>query len=128
MLMKKASLLLFLCSGFLSFRPFSGIDDIIASLGKGGASALSRYFDDNIEMGILERSGSYSKSQAQMVLREFFSAHPVLGFELSQKSDSGERQYCYGKLLTTKGQYKTSIVIRVRNQQSVITEIHIDKI
>ena len=126
--MKKALFLLAFFASLTSFSPFSGIDDVIASLGKGGASALSRYFNDNIEMVILERTGSYSRSQAQMVLRDFFNMHPVLGFQISQKTDSGERQYCTGKLMTSKGQFKTSIIIRVRDQRPLITEIRIEKI
>jgi hypothetical protein len=125
--MKKTLFLLALSSSLLSFSPFSGIDDIISSLGRGGAPALSRYFDDNVEMTILERGGRYSKDQAQMVLRDFFNTHPVLGFEISQKTDSGERQYCSGKLMTSKGHYKTSIIVSVRNQRPLITEIRIEK-
>lgn len=126
--MKKTLFLLFFCSSLLSFSPFSGIDDIITSLGRGGTPALARYFDDNIEMTILDRAGRYSKDQAQMVLRDFFNSHPVLGFEISQKSENGERQYCSGKLMTSKGHFKTSIIVRVRNQRPRITEIRIEKI
>lgn len=125
--MKRTLFFTILCALSFSFRPSSGIDDVIISLGKGGASSLARYFDESIDMTIADRSGSYSKSQAQMVLRDFFNSHPVLGFEISQKGGSGDRQFCNGKLLTSKGNFRTSIQVRLRAGRPVIREIRIEK-
>lgn len=126
--MKKIFTCLTFTALLVSFTSASGIDDVIRSLQNGGASAISRYFDENVDITLIERSNRYSKSQAQMVLRDFLNNHPVLGFELGRRGESAGREFCTGILKTTKGNFRATMVVRQRSGRSLLQEIRIEKI
>ena len=51
----------------------SGIDEVIGALRSGNSSELAKYFDDNVELTIPDKSDNYSKAQAQLIVKDFFS-------------------------------------------------------
>ena len=53
-----------------SFAQPSTIDDVIGAIRSGDADELSKYFDDNIELTLPVKSDSYSKAQAQVILKK----------------------------------------------------------
>ena len=112
--------LLFLTS---SFRPISGLDDVIGALKSGDAQQLSKYVDDNIEISLPGKSDSYSKSQAVMVLKDFFSNNGVTGFDVQHKGENGGGQYCIGTLKTKSGNYRTTVFMKTKNDKQVVKEI-----
>ncbi|MBK6634091.1 MAG: DUF4783 domain-containing protein [Chitinophagaceae bacterium] len=50
---------------------FSSIDEVIAAMKTGNAAEVSRFFDNTVEINMPDKSNSYSKSQAQLVLKDF---------------------------------------------------------
>ncbi len=81
-----------------SFAQSGNIDEVIGALRSGNASGLSKYFDDNVELTLPVKSDSYSKAQAQVILKDFFANNGVKGFELKHKGDSPGGHYCIGTL------------------------------
>jgi hypothetical protein len=79
-----------------SFKPVSGLDEVIGALRSGNATELSKYVDDNIEISLPDKSNTYSKAQAILVLQDFFNNNGVKGFELKHKGDNGGSQFCIG--------------------------------
>src|SRR5438309_6761712 len=55
-----------------SVSPVMGLDDVINALRTGNAQELSKYVDDNIVIYLPDKNDTYSRSQAVMVLRDFF--------------------------------------------------------
>jgi hypothetical protein len=100
-----------------------GIDEVVRALRSGNAIELSRYVDDNIELGLPGRSNSYSRAQAVMILRDFFSTNSVKTFDLKQKLASGSGQYCIGTLQTRSGSYRTTVFVAEKNGRQSIREI-----
>jgi len=54
-----------------SFVIYAGIDEVIAAMKTGNASSVAKYFDNNVEISMPDKSNSYSKSQAELVLKDF---------------------------------------------------------
>src|ERR1051326_1612265 len=77
-----------------SFGQQNSIEEVIGALRSGNAVELSKYFDDNVEVTLPVKSDSYSKAQAQVILKDFFSNNDVKGFELKHKGDSPGGHYC----------------------------------
>ncbi|MFT4024403.1 MAG: DUF4783 domain-containing protein [Flavihumibacter sp.] len=74
-----------LISGFTT-RPAADTDPVLAALKSGNVGLLSRYFDNRIDIALPERSDNYSRSQAEMILKNFFSNNGgVTNFELRHK-------------------------------------------
>lgn len=106
-----------------AFKPISGLDDVISALRAGNATELSKYVDDNIEISLPDKTGSYSRAQALMVLQDFFANNGVRGFEVKHKGDNGGNQFCIGTLQTKAGNYRTTIFMKTKNGRQLVKEI-----
>lgn len=123
--MKKIFTLVFLSSFFIvsAFKPVNGIDDVITALSSGNASEVGKYIDDNIEVSLPDKTDNYSKAQAIMILRDFFSNNTVKGFEAKHKGDNSGNQFCIGTLHTKSGDYRTTVFMKTKNGRQSLKEI-----
>jgi|SRR5215203_1751518 len=111
-----------------AFRPISGLDDVIDAMRKGNATELAKYVDDNIEISLPDKSDSYSKTQAVMILQDFFANNGVRGFDVTHKGDNGGSQFCIGMLQTRSGSYRTTIFMKTKNGRQLVKEIRFQSI
>lgn len=111
-----------------SFAQTATIDDVIGALRSGDADGLSRYFDDNVELTLPVKSDSYSKAQAQVILKDFFGNNSVKGFELKHKGDSPGGHYCIGTLQTKSGNFRASVFMKAKGNKEVVKEIRLQSI
>ena len=65
---------------FLTFMAAFGQSDVISQVKEtikaGSAKELSRYLNSNVDVTLEGNMQSYSKAQAEFVLRDFFKQHP----------------------------------------------------
>lgn len=106
-----------------SFKTPSGLDDVIKALRTGNAQELAKYVDDNIEISLPDKSESYSRAQAVMVLKDFFSSNAVKGFDVQFKGQNAGNQYCVGKLVTGSGNYRTTVFMKSKDGKQLVKEI-----
>lgn len=112
-----------------AFRlPVSGLDDVINALRSGNAQELSKYVDDNIEISLPDKSDSYSRGQAVMVLKDFFSNNGVSGFDVQFKGENGGSQFCVGTLKTKSGSYRTTVFMKTKDGRQLVKEIRFQSI
>lgn len=117
------SLLITVVFSLSSFTTQNTIDNVIGALRSGNASELAKYFDDNVELTLPDKSDSYSKAQAQQIVRDFFSNNNVKGFDLKHKGDSPGGHFCIGTLQTAAGNFRTNVFLKTRNSREVVKEI-----
>ncbi|MGZ8552784.1 MAG: DUF4783 domain-containing protein, partial [Chitinophagaceae bacterium] len=116
----KATFTSFLVSLLLSLSSFSqtsDIDGVIGALRSGNATALARFFDDNVELSLPVKSDSYSKAQAQVILKDFFANNGVKNFELKHKGDSPGGNYCIGTLQTKSGNFRAHVFMKIKGDK-----------
>lgn len=106
-----------------SFRTQNVIDEVIGALRSGNSAQLSAFFDDNVELTLPDKSDSYSKAQAQLIIKDFFGNNGVRGFELKHKGDSPGGQFCIGTLQTNAGNFRTNVFMKTKNGREVVKEI-----
>ena len=109
-----------------SFALNAGIDDIIAALKTGNSSQIARYFDNTVEITLPDKGNSYSRNQGEVVLRDFFTLHPVKGFEVLHKGENGGSQYCIGTLTTRNGTFRTTVYMKQKGEKQTIQEIRFE--
>ena len=107
----------------VSFRPAYSIDDVVAAIKSGNASGLARYFDDRVDISLPDKSDTYSKTQAEMIMKDFFNTKGVLSFEVKHKGEQGGAQFCVGELKTKQGSYRTHLFMRQRGDRQLLQEI-----
>ena len=105
-----------------SLQP-STIDEVIGALRSGNAVQLSNYFDENVGLTLPDKSENYSKAQALLIVKDFFTNNEVKGFELKHKGDSPGGHFCVGTLQTASGNFRTNVFMKMKNGKEVVKEI-----
>jgi Domain of unknown function (DUF4783) len=124
--MKRFFTLIFISIALLSFAQALSIDEVVAAIKTGNASSTAKFFDNTVDITVPESSNSYSKVQAEMVLKDFFSTNIVKGFEVLHKGENSGSQYCIGTLLTKSGSFRTTIFMKQKSEKQFIQEIRFE--
>ena len=107
----------------------TSLDEVIGALKDGKAGELGKYMDDNLSLTLPDKSNSYSKAQAVLVLKDFFDNNEVKGFELKHKGqDQQGSEYCVGTLQTKTGNFRTTIFMKSKTGKNVIKEIRFQSV
>jgi hypothetical protein len=107
----------------VSFRPVYTLDDITYAIRLGNAGELSRYLDNRVDISLPEKSDNYSKIQAEMIIRDFFSTNGVRNFVVRKMGFSGSTEYCVGVLQTRNGDYRTTLFTRQKGDRQLLQEL-----
>ena len=102
-------------------------DEIAAALKTGNAEEIAKYFSESVDLSIPENEGVFSKVQAQLILKTFFSKHQPSNFKQVHQGDSkNNSHYSIGNLTTTNGTFRTYILYKEINNSTVIVELRIE--
>ena len=125
--MKKT--LLFLSAFLITLSIFAqgGIDDVISAMKSGNASGVTKYFDSYVDITMPDKSSNYSKSQGELILKDFFSNNGVKSFEVKHKGNNDNGDYCIGTLQTKNGNFRTTVYMRMKGDRQVIQDIRIQQ-
>ena len=123
----KHFLVLTVLTAFLSsFMAIAGIDEVVAAMKSGNSMMVAKYFDSSVDISMPDKSNSYSKSQAELVLKDFFSSNPVKSFEIIHKGESAGSQFCIGTLQTKNGAFRTTIFMKQKGDMQVLQELRFE--
>ena len=121
---KVAGWALIICTLFLfSFRSIFSIDAVATAIRSGNVNQLSPYLDYRVDISLPDKSDTYSKSQAEMVIRDFFANIGVRNFQVKQKGENNEFVYCVGILETQNGNYRTSLFLKQKGDKQFLQEL-----
>ncbi|OMP78838.1 hypothetical protein BW716_13045 [[Flexibacter] sp. ATCC 35208] len=102
-------------------------EDVVSSIKSGDAGSLSRYLDNTVEINISGKSSSYSKSQAEIILKDFFSKNQVKSFELIHQGEGGGgSRFGIGNMGTSGGSYRTSFFLQKKGGSMVLNELRFE--
>jgi len=103
----------------------SGIDDVISAMKSGNASGVTKYFDSYVDITIDDKGSNYSRSQGELIFKDFFSNNGVKSFDLKHKGNNDNGDYCIGTLQTKNGNYRATVYMRLKGNKLVIQDIRI---
>ncbi|MBC7536901.1 MAG: DUF4783 domain-containing protein [Ferruginibacter sp.] len=109
-----------------SFTVGGGLDEIITALKAGNAAQIAKFFDNTVEITLPNKSNSYSKSQGEMILKDFFSNAPVKSFDILHRGENSGSQYCIGTLVTASGSYRTTVFMKQKGDRQMVQEIRFE--
>jgi Domain of unknown function (DUF4783) len=110
-----------------SFTFFSSIEEVITAMKAGSAADIARFFDNTVEINMPDKSNSYSKSQAELILRDFFSTNVVKSFTVNHKGENSGSQFCIGTLVTKSGTYRTTVFMKLKGDKQLLQTITFEK-
>ena len=100
--------------------------DIAVAFKVGNAEELARYFNNTIELVILDTEDVYSKVQAQQIVDNFFTDHFPKSFEFIHQGGKEESKFAIGKLVTFNGTYRVYILIKLKDDKPFIHQLRIE--
>ncbi len=109
------------------FSQVSILDNVATAIKSGNSKEISRYFDNNVEITILDKESVYSKVQAEMVLRDFFAKNPVQSFELIHRGKAEGSAYAIGPLKSTNQSFRVYFYIKNKGNTQLIQEMRFEK-
>ncbi len=127
--MKKLILILMISTPFFAIAN-DGImfSNIISAFKSGNATALSAYFDDEVEIAVFDNDNIYSRAAAKGVMENFFAKHKPISFtkEHEGTSPSGAN-YCIGIFKASTGTYRVFIHAKEAGGKKTIQQIQIER-
>jgi hypothetical protein len=113
----------------LSFTPFYySIEEVVSAMRSGNANQLSRYFDDRVDISLPGKNDNYSKSQGELILKDFFLNNDVRDFQVKHKGENNGSQFCFGVLQTRNGNYRTKLYMKQKGDKQVLQEIGFQRV
>lgn len=105
------------------------LDAITKAIGSGDVESLTKYFDEHVEISIMDNEKNYSKSEASDVIKTFFGTNKPQSFNPLHNGTSRESsdKYCIGNLASSSGNYRVYIYLKVNGNNLTIKELRFDK-
>ncbi len=102
---------------------------ITAAIQSGNSRALAQYFHTTIDLTVLDNDGTYSRAQAQALLRDFFSNYPPVSFSINHQGASRDAsQYYIGTYRTANhGNFRFYFLVKSFSGQQRIQNMEIQK-
>jgi hypothetical protein len=112
----------------ISYKSFENMDAVVSAIRKGNVTQLSPFFDSRVDISLPEKSDTYSKTQAEMVIGDFFNTNGVENFKITQQGESGGIIFCAGVLQTHSGNYRTTLFFKQKGDKHFLQEIRFQSV
>lgn len=126
--MKKMVFLAGLAIVLSSFSYQVDIEPIVRAFKTGNAEEVSKYFDDFVDMKLMDKPEvkNIGRNQANLTLKAFFEENEVKGFEKSSERAIGNTMYMTGKLTNKGKDFGITILMKVKEGKNWIVSIRIN--
>ena len=101
-------------------------DGVVSALKSGNAKELAKYFNSNIDLTIIDKQDIYSKTQAEIILKEFFGKNIPSNFTVMHQGGKEGSKYVIGNLVTSTGTYRVSLFLKLQGVTQVIQQLRIE--
>jgi hypothetical protein len=125
----KHSLSIFFLGLMLSASLFAQTADesITNAIKLGNYKEVSKYFDAKVDMAVLNKENSYSKAQAELIIKDFFAKNKVSGYQIIHRGKSRDgAQYAIGSLITGTGTYRTYVLTKGEGDKTRIQQLRFE--
>ena len=102
-------------------------EGIVLSFRAGNAAELSKFFHNNVELIILENEDVYSRSQAEQIIRKFFSEHKPEAFKIIFEGGKENSRYAIGSLTTPRKSFRVYILMKKQEGSPLIHQLRIEE-
>jgi hypothetical protein len=100
---------------------FAPIKDALKA---GSAKEAVKYFNQSLDINLEGEINTYSKAQAEFVLRDFFKKHPPTDFSIVHTGSSkGGLQYAIGNFKSNADLYNVLIRVKQTGNTYLVHEI-----
>ena len=106
-------------------------NDVFTPIGKyieaGDAEKLAAWFADNLELDIAGSVNSCTRSQAKLIMKNFFNNNTPKKFTIIHKSGRPPMSYAVGSLSAGAEKFRVIIYVRTDEGKNSIQQLRIEK-
>ncbi len=126
--MKKLLFLLLIAPSIAMVTP-QNMSSISKAIGSGDANALSQYFDDKVEVSILDDENVFDRSAAKQALEQFFNKNKPKSYNQVHDGTSkgAGSKYTIGNLKAGNKVFRVYVYMKVSGSNHMIQEISISE-
>lgn len=119
-----------LVTTLLSAKAQEPLEEVTNSVRSGNVPAIAKYFDKFVTITINSNQAVYSKTQGEMVLKDFFAKNPIKELVVMQQgatSGGNDAKYVIGNLVTNNGSYRLYVVLKHKENIYILQEMRFEK-
>ncbi|HEX9649038.1 MAG TPA: DUF4783 domain-containing protein [Cyclobacteriaceae bacterium] len=121
-------LVIFFVFGFVGKAQEDIIHSVESAMKLGSSKELARYLNQTVEINLEGEISSYSKMQAEFVLKDFFKKNPPEGFEIIHNGTSkGGLKYAIGKYSCKRGYFRVWMRVKEFSGKLLVYEMNFFK-
>lgn len=103
------------------------IESISAAIKGANSGELAKFFNNTVEILIPGKEGTFSKNQAEMIMKDFFAKNPLTSFATNQQgSSNGGAQFMIGTYKSGKIIFHVYVLIKPVAGQMLIQQLHFE--
>ena len=100
---------------------------VIEAISNGNASELSKLFNLTIDINIPENEGTYSKNQAEIIVKKFFKKNPVTKFTINHSGSSNDgSKYSIGTYISNNKTYRVYFLLKETSETYYIQQLQFE--
>ncbi len=115
---------------FFALTPAKGqvLEDMSTYIRNGNVASMTKYFDNIVTINISSNQSSYSKAQAEIILKDFFAKNIVKDFIVMQTGTAPNNncKYAIGTLATSTANYQLYFLLKLKGEGYLLQEIRIE--
>lgn len=125
--MKNLLIALMFAIPMLAFTDYES--EITKAIGSGDIETLSKYFDESVEICILELEDLMDKDEAKSEIKTFFEANNPKSFQVVHDGTSKgqDSKYFIGDLNTSDSMFRVYVYMKSTSDSYLIQEIRFEK-
>lgn len=105
----------------------SALEDVTNGVRTGNVTAISPYFDNVVPITINNVQSTYSRTQAEMVLKDFFTRNMPKEFMVANSGTSNNAKFVIGELMTMTGKFSVYILLKEKEHVYYLQELRLNK-
>lgn len=102
-------------------------EGLSAAIKAGNSREFARYFNTNIELVLPNTEDVYSKTQAELIIKDFFTKNTPANFVILHQGGKETSRYAIGTLTTNTGVFRVYFLLRIQGGEALIHQLRIEK-
>lgn len=104
------------------------VNNVKAAMKAGSSKELVRYFNEIVSLNIDGEKSNYSKTQSEIIIRDFFTANPPSTFDYIHQGNSKEGLlYTIGQYSHPNGTYRVYMLLKSFNGKYLVDTVDLTK-
>lgn len=104
------------------------ITEISNAIKAGNAAGVAKYFNSSLDLTTPDSEGTYSKTQAELILKDFFTKNPPLSFTSNHNGSSNDGSlYAIGTYTCKAASYRTYFLLKKADSAYLIQKLEFEE-